>query len=100
MTLWSFAGLNSPISESNVCNILPNTLNFFEPLLFSRCFLLEVERLNRADLFAIGKSHFDFRLSEVNHWNILLSPEVFFNLNHTYTISEKAREVKFFLKFF
>ena len=82
VTLWSFGRLHSPIGEGNVSNFAKLVLYAFEPLSFGRCFLLEVQGFNRAELLAIGESHFYPSLSEVNHGDILLSPEVFLYLNH------------------
>jgi hypothetical protein len=83
VTLWSFGRLDTPIGESNVGNFAKLVLHAFEPLRFGWRFLLEVQGFNRAELLAIGKSYFYASLSEVNHGDILLSPEVFFNFNHT-----------------
>ena len=93
MPFWSNARLNAKITKGNVCDI-PDISNLGEPLTFTWCVLLERQSLNRAKLIAIGKGHLNFRLAKVNHWDILLSPEVFFYLNHAYTIKEKMGFVK------
>ena len=95
MTLWSFAGLDTKVTERDICDI-PSLANLCKPLVFSWCIILEGQRLNRAELLAVGKRHLNPSLSEVNHGDILLSPEVFFNLNHTYNIAQSSPFVKQF----
>ena len=96
MPSWSNARLHAKITKGNVCDI-PDISNLGEPLPFAWCVLLKRQSLNRAKLLAIGKGHLDFRLAKVNHWDILLSPEVFFYLNHTYILNQFCDNCKLFL---
>ena len=96
MSFWCNARLNSEITESNIRNI-PHISDLCKPLSFGWCIILEWQSLNSTKLLAIGKSHLDFRLAKVNHRDILLSPEVFFYLNHAYIIDYFWGEVKLFL---
>lgn len=87
MTLWSFAGLNSEISKSNVSDI-PNVRDLRQPLVFGWSVDLVRQSLIRAELVAIRENHVNPSLSEVNERNVV------FNLNHVYNLKEKRLNVK------
>jgi len=78
MSLRSLAGLDTKITERDILDI-PNIGNLGEPLPLAWGILLEWQGLDSAKPLAVGKSHQDLSLTEVNEGNIV------FYLNHTTT---------------
>ena len=87
MTLWSFAGLNSEISKSNVSDI-PNVRDLRQPLVFGWSIDLVRQSLISAELVTIRENHVNPRLAKVNERNVV------FNLNHVYNLKDFWLKVK------
>ena len=87
VTLWGWCRLNAKVSKGNVYDI-PHIRHLSHPLPLAWSIDLVRQGLVSAKPVAIGESHVNAGLTEVNKGNII------FYLNHTYTILHKGAFVK------